>query len=112
MRICSSECFKIDHWNGWVRRKKDKFVARVGHRHYYIDDEKNTGGFRGFGGSKFIIKFNNGRIVETTNLWCQGIIPESFYDRLQDNAVFINEKELEQIKKANKEQVVFSGNNY
>ena len=51
---------------------------------YTIGDEDADS--RGFGGSRFHIIFNDGREVDSTNLWCGGHIPERFRDRLPDNA--------------------------
>jgi hypothetical protein len=48
---------------------------------------KNYDGFMGFGGREFKIKMNNGKVIETNNLWCNGTVPK---DRnVEDNAVFI-----------------------
>ena len=44
---------------------------------------------RGFAGAKFKIKFFDGRVIKTSNLWSQGKIPEHFRSTLPDNAVFI-----------------------
>jgi len=48
-----------------------------------------TGG-KGFGGRRFIIRFHDGRVVETRNLWMIGIIPDEYREALPDNAVFEN----------------------
>jgi hypothetical protein len=47
---------------------------------------------RGFGGHEFHIRFTDGREeaeVETSNLWCQGNIPEHFSKLLPNNAEFV-----------------------
>lgn len=55
---------------------------------YHTAPENETGYFRGFGGRKFKIQFlDNNEIIETTNLWHQGKVPEE-YNR-KDNAKFI-----------------------
>jgi len=87
--ICSSECFGIDFWNDWVEKKDDPRVARIDGTHYYIGNENEKGSFRGFGGRKFKIRFNDGREVITTNLWHQGEISNDFKEKLPDNAVFV-----------------------
>ncbi len=58
--------------------------------HYVIGDEdsKETY-FRGFGGAKFHIKFNDGTEITTTNLWYQGVPSEHFKDKFPNNAEFI-----------------------
>ena len=64
----------------------------VAGQHYMMG--ANTSGPKGFGGSKYTIHFNDGRTVETCNLWYQGEIPERFKAWLPDNARFIpNTKE-------------------
>ena len=85
--ICSDKCFHINFWNEIVAEKdKHVFIDGVS---YSIGDENDTSPFRGCAGRHFKIKFDTGEIVETTNLWCQGTIPEEFRDRLKDNAKFI-----------------------
>lgn len=67
-------------------REPDR-VAIIDGTHYYIDDEDDSR-FRGFDGAKFVIKFHDGREVTTTNLWCQGDIPDEFRDLFPNNADF------------------------
>lgn len=69
--------------------KEPDRVAIIDGTHYYIGDEdsKETY-FRGFAGAHFTIRFYDGRVVETTNLWCQGDIPEEFRDLFPNNAEF------------------------
>lgn len=87
--LCSSECFTVNFWNHYVLRANDKDVARIGGLHYVIcPGVTDSFGFKGFGGAKFVIRFNDGRKVTTRNLWHQGTIPDEFRDRLPDNAVF------------------------
>ena len=64
-------------------------TARVDGVHYYIGDSNaNTRAFRGFGGALFLVEFNDGRRVQTTNMWCQGTIPKALRTELPDNARF------------------------
>lgn len=59
-------------------------------KHYIICDENSKETyFRGFGGQKFIIKFNDGTEVITTNLWYQGIPCNHWKDKFENNAQFI-----------------------
>ena len=53
--------------------------------HYMLGNSS----IKGFAGATFKIKFFSGCIVETSNLWHQGRIPEHFRSALPDNAVFI-----------------------
>jgi hypothetical protein len=59
-------------------------VARINGQHHIIGNEGSQ--HKGCGGRKHIIKFKDGKIVETTNLWHQGEIPEELKNILVDNA--------------------------
>lgn len=60
--------------------------------HYVVGSEAQpVGASRGHGGRKFRIRFFDGRLVTTTNLWHQGPIPPVFRDRLPNNAEFIDD---------------------
>lgn len=90
--ICSRECFHIDFWNDNVAIKDDLKVVRIKGEQYYIGKEDSRSPFRGFGGRKNIIKFFDGREVNTTNLWFNGKIPEDYKELLPDNAEFVREE--------------------
>lgn len=98
-------CFECYFWleeilaaqNGDIFRNGRK-VVRVrqegGLWHYIIGPEDTSNEevkLRGFGGVKFRIKFTagpfEGQTITTTNLWCQGVIPERFWKRLPANAL-------------------------
>lgn len=81
-------CFNCQFWHEYVARAYTPDVARIDGVHYVIGEEDTTIRLRGFGGRKWRIVFNDGRIVETTNLWEQGKIPARLADRLPDNARF------------------------
>lgn len=82
-------CFYCYFWKDKLKHVDNPNVARIAGTHYYIDEDRPNAAFKGFGGMGFTIKFNDGRVVTTHNLWCQGDIPVVFRDRLPDNAVFI-----------------------
>jgi hypothetical protein len=44
-------------------------------------------GMLGFSGRRWIVRFTDGRTVETNNLWHQGPVPEKFWPRFPVNAV-------------------------
>lgn len=90
--FCSRQCITADFWVEKIEIKNDDDVARINGEHYVIGDEKDNGGFRGFDGRKFTILFFDGRYVTTTNLWFNGVIPESFRKLLPDNAKFMQDK--------------------
>lgn len=83
-------CHSCDFWHEKIGIKDRPEVARIEGTHYYIGGESERG-FRGFSGHRFRIRFNDGREVESTNLWCQGKIPERFAERLPNNAVFVQQ---------------------
>lgn len=56
--------------------------------HYIIGPDDDY--FRGFGGSKFQIKFNDGTRIVSTNLWCQGKPSPEWTAKFPNNAVFEN----------------------
>jgi hypothetical protein len=87
-------CFDCSFWLEKITMPEEDENRRVivAGQHYMVG--ANTSGPRGFGGSKYTIHFNDGRTVETCNLWYQGEIPEKFRAWLPDNARFIpNTKE-------------------
>ena len=86
--ICSSECYSKQFWIEKIE-VKDKLTIINGEC-YFIGDENDTSYFRGHAGRKFKIQKDNGEIIETTNLWYNGEIPEEFREELKDNAKFIN----------------------
>ncbi len=95
-KICDDEsyigknCFDCSFWLEKIKMSPEDEAGRVivNGQHYRIGNDA-AGPFRGFGGRKFTVLFQDGRIVETTNLWCQGEIPERFRKMLPDNAVFL-----------------------
>jgi hypothetical protein len=85
--------FLYRFWTEKVQIANDPRVARIDGKHYIIGDENDPSYFRGFGGSRFTIKFfdgpNAGKTITTTNLWYQGMIPDDFRDELPNNAEFL-----------------------
>lgn len=82
-------CHRCDHWHVKYLDRDNPTRVRVAGTHYRIYPPSD--GFQGFGGSKFIIAFHDGRRQETRNLWCQGTLPDHYRDVLPDNAVFVSE---------------------
>ncbi len=84
-----NNCFECSFWLG-----KTDYPDYIKEHQVIINGEhfmlgETEGPFRGFGGRRFKIQFFDGRIIETTNLWGQGPIPELFRHMLPDNAVFL-----------------------
>lgn len=83
-------CFKCNFWHEKIAIKDDPYTARINGVHYHIgrEDLPANSMWRGFGGARSVIVFNDGRRIESRNLWTQGAIPERFKERLPDNATF------------------------
>jgi len=81
--LCSDKCFSKHFWQETL----DDNAIIINGKCYHIGDENDTGYFRGFGGAKYTIKKHDGTIIETTNLWLNGIIPKELYKG--DNAEFV-----------------------
>ncbi len=89
-----SLCFSCLHWTDLIKVKNESRVARIDGSHYMIEPDKpkdKPGFLKGFGGTRFEIKFFDGRQMVTHNLWHQGLIPQHFRERLPDNAEFVRE---------------------
>ena len=80
--LCSSECFHENFWN----ENLDDSAIIIGGECYHDGGMKPQGysGFLGHGGHYFKIKMNDGRIIETNNLWYNGEIPKE--RNVKDNA--------------------------
>lgn len=90
--IRKNVCFTCNFWQEYVEERDTPRYARIGGCHYAVGPENNDHpSFRGFGGRRSKIRWNDGREVVTTNLWFQGQIPERFRAELPDNAVFVSE---------------------
>lgn len=96
--ICSSECFEKQYWNQRVKRVNEPTQVVINGYVYQIEREDACGS-RGFDGAVHYIKFFNGRIIRTTNLWSNGLIPEEFREKLPNNATWSNYKEYEKYEK-------------
>lgn len=83
-------CFTCWFWRRLYAKKDDPKTVRVKGVHYQIGEGRGPAEFRGHGGSRFKIRFHDGREAETTDLWCQGNIAPPWKDRLPDNAEFVN----------------------
>lgn len=84
------------HCKFWLDRITPTSRSRVGRAavealiteggYYSIGTAKTPSSHNGHGGHWFTVTFNDGRIVETCDLWFGGEIPERFRDRLSINA--------------------------
>ena len=77
--------FMRDYWLGQSLRQ-DETCVRTHGTHYRIGAANQATGVKGFAGARWRVRFFDGRVVETDNLWHQGDIPEAFRGVLSDNA--------------------------
>lgn len=81
-------CFECQYWNELSKSAHLPNSVRIEGKHYWIGREDAPMSGRGFYGELFTIIFRSGRIVHTTNLWCQGDIPVKWQRKLPNNAKF------------------------
>jgi hypothetical protein len=79
-------------WQDWIAKKDELHVVRISHEHY-VNRGHAPSRYNGFGGSRFRIRFHDGRRVETHDLWHQGTIPPALREELPDNAEFAKDDE-------------------
>jgi hypothetical protein len=78
-----------EFWNQILQYKDDPDSVRCKGWHYTIFEDSDKTYDNGYGGMGYIIKFFDGREAETTNLRCNGEIPEEYKELLPDNANII-----------------------
>lgn len=71
----------------WNNVLDENAVVIAGNCYHIEPDDKPQCGFLGYNGTEFKIKFRDGRVVVTHNLWHNGEIPEEL--GIQNNAEFI-----------------------
>lgn len=88
--LCSKKCFIEHFWNEHL----DETAIIIDGVCYHDGGMKPPGyeGFLGFGGHLFRIQMNDGRIIETNNLWHNGDVPKNRC--VKDNAVFLPKQEV------------------
>lgn len=82
----SSENFYEEFWTEKVHAKKQnshRYPVANGEMFYVGSD---TDYVKGFCGTKFCIKFFDGTVIYTNNLWHNGTIPDNFREKLPDDA--------------------------
>ena len=81
-------CFSCNFWDEIVPsyNKGEHFVDQNNGCYVIGNENPKATYFRGFGGAKTTITFNDGRIVKSTNLWFRGDVPEHFKTLLPPNA--------------------------
>lgn len=81
-------CHKCDSWVANWQIRNDPETVRINGNHYRIHTGESR--FKGMGGAEITIRFKDGRVVHTDNLWHQGTTPSQFKVVLFDNAEFID----------------------
>lgn len=82
-------CFGCLIWTEHLEEKSSRIVRVKGVQYRIGEKTSAPDHCKGFGGSRYKIKFFDGRKEESTNLWCNGDIPPHFRDRMPDNAEFV-----------------------
>lgn len=84
-------CHTCSFWLRHVESRDEPESIRYNNTHFRLGEKRPNipDSCKGFNGRHFIIHFNDGRIVHTDNLWCQGRIPDRFLERLPTNAEII-----------------------
>ena len=87
LHLCSEKCHSIDFWNQILDDNAIIINGECYHAGRNRPDEKRTY-LLGHSGTKFKIQFKNtGEIVETNNLWYNGVVPTE--RNIDDNAIFL-----------------------
>lgn len=91
-------CFTCYFWAKQVKlHKKEPDRRFVIEGQSYCVGPEDAGALRGRGGRKFTIKPDKGSVIITTNLWCQGPVPEHFMNELPNSAKFVYEQPSKKI---------------
>lgn len=87
-------CFNCNFWLDVIEKVEYSAVID-GHAIYFGNlTEKSPNHCRGCGGTRFVVKFHDGRIVETVDLWHRGAVPDRWRGQLPDDAVFLGGVEI------------------
>lgn len=76
-------CFSC---NLWTERIGEMQVVSRAWETYSIGRGGGSASSKGFGGARWVVTFDDGRVVNTDDLWSGGPVPEHFRDRFQPNA--------------------------
>nr|WP_297937003.1 hypothetical protein [uncultured Lachnoclostridium sp.] len=88
--LCSSACFSVHFWRQICSEKEEHLI--IDGECYFVDTpalSTKPSSMLGHAGRRFTIRTFDGKIIETNNLWYNGMIPSEFRDQLPDNAMFV-----------------------
>lgn len=91
--LCSQKCFEVNFWNETL--DEDAIIVRGTCYHDGGRKPSGYGGFLGFGGARYLIQMDNGKLIDTNNLWCNGDVPEE--RNVSDNAKFLTVEEYNKL---------------
>lgn len=101
--VCSEKCHTELFWEEKViwaedcRTEEEEPVFRFKGEHFVIAAEDEETSFRGGSGRLYYVYYCKGpfagKIIKTTNLWSQGIVPEKYENLLPDNATLMEPSE-------------------
>lgn len=86
--LCSEKCFYKNYWNEIIKEKEQHVI--INGVCYMIGNSLpfNCDDCAGYGGRTFYIKYFDGKIIKTNNLWLNGDVPKEYRDILKDEAEF------------------------
>lgn len=94
-------CFSCNFWYELVKIRDGLRVLRTSGWHYFLgdDDPRTPIKEKGYAGEAHYIRFNDGRLVRTTDLRSNGQIPAEWSIHLPANGAFIQKDEFERLLK-------------
>lgn len=106
-------CFHCNFWRSHLEHDKSigKYdYAIINGGHYLFGEELDKDGwFKGFGGRRFYVKFKDGHMRTTDNLWFQGEITDAhphWRELMPDTAEFVTKEEYEEYLKQGAEKLL------
>lgn len=96
-------CHSCHFWEEKLAPQVRNHSVRVNAHHYQVrpDAPIGNGAGIGHGGSLFVIGYYaDGRVVESRNVWAQGVVPPHYREQLPDNARFLTREEINARKSA------------
>lgn len=90
-------CFSCSFWTDKIESPAPNREIINGEHFIFSPDNPNQY-FKGNGGKPFYAIHNDGSIISTNNMWCQGTIPDHFKSKLPDTARFISKQTFQKLQ--------------